>query len=225
MSQSPSLTTFVVGERLPWPDGFAAGDEARSYDPAIVYQTGFAKKCALRRISALGAIVRGELTNSPEQHVALELETGQRPPGTIAWQEGNETGIRFKEPVNLLALITRKLVSQPAERRALPRVELRCDAWIKDGDEFAGAVLRNISARGLQLQGDSLPAAGATISLFVEGLNIPAGEVVWRKDDLAGVELQHDLSWVSIIPWIRALVRLDPQSVPISATAEVRPSV
>lgn len=228
MPQSPSLTTFIVGERLPWPDGSAAGEAALPCDPAIVYQAGFAKKCALRRISALGAIVRGELSNAPEQVVALELETGQRPAGTIAWQDRDETGICFNEPVNLLALITRKLVSQPVERRAVPRVELRCDAWIKDGEEFAAATLRNISARGLQLEGDPLPAAGATISLFVEGLNIPAGEIVWRKDNLAGVELQHDLSWASIIPWIRALSRSDLQSgPPISATGhalEVRPS-
>ena len=94
----------------------------------------------------------------------------------------------------------------------MPRVEVRCDAWIKDGDEFAGATLRNISARGLQLEGDPLPPAGSIISLFVEGLNIPAGEIVWRKDNLAGIELQHDLSWAAIIPWIRSLLRAEGQS-------------
>jgi len=214
MPQTPSLTTFVVGDRLPWPESSVAGEQALPSDPAIVYQAGFAKPCTLRRISALGAIVRGELTNSPDECVALELETGQRPAGTIAWQDRDETGIAFKEPVNLVALITRKLVSQPVERRAVPRVELRCDAWIKDGDEFAAATLRNISARGLQLEGDSLPVAGATISLFVEGLNIPAGQIVWRKDNLAGVELQQDLSWASIIPWIRGLSRSEMTSGP-----------
>jgi hypothetical protein len=211
MSQSPSLTTFVVGDRLPWPEQSAVGDDSRPYDPATVYEAGFAKKCGLRKISALGAIVRGALDNAPDQSVALELQTGQRPPGTIAWQDGDEAGICFNEPVNVLALITRNLVSQPADRRAIPRVELRCDAWIKDGDEFAAASLRNISARGLQLEGEALPASGATISLFVEGLNIPAGQIVWRKDNLAGVELQHDLSWAYIIPWLRALVASQPQ--------------
>jgi hypothetical protein len=211
MSQSPSLTTFVVGDRLPWPEEAAVGDDSRAFDRAVVYEAGFAKECSLRKISALGAIVRGTLDNVPDQAVALELQTGQRPPGTIAWQTGGEAGISFKDPVNVLALITRNLVSQPAERRAIPRVELRCDAWIKDGDDFAAASLRNISARGLQLEGDALPVSGSTISLFVEGLNIPAGQVVWRKDNLAGVELQHDLSWAYIIPWLRALVAAQPQ--------------
>ena len=211
MSQSPSRTTFVVGERLPWPEESAVGEEALPYDSAVVYEAGLARQCSLRKLSALGALVRGELAHTPDQGVTLELETGQRPPGTIAWQDGGEAGIRFNGPVNLLALITRKLVSQPAERRAIPRVELRCEAWIKDGEQFAAAILRNISARGLMLEGESLPPAGATISLFVEGLNIPAGEVRWRKDNLAGVELQHDLGWAFIMPWIRALVRSQPQ--------------
>ena len=209
MSQLPSPTTFVVGERLPWPEESAVGDEPRPYDPAIIYEAGLAKKCALRRISALGAIVRGELAHTPEQRVTLELETGQRPSATIAWQDCGETGICFREPINLVALITRKLVSQPAERRAVPRVDVRCEAWIKDGQEFAAATLRNISARGVQLEGEPLPPPGTVISLFVEGLNIPAGEVVWRKGNLAGIELQHDLSWASLVPWIRAIVRAD----------------
>jgi hypothetical protein len=68
-------------------------------------------------------------------------------------------------------------------------------------------MLRNISARGLQIEGDDLPARGTFTSIFVEGLNIPPGEVVWVKGNLAGIELLDDLSWTSIIPWIREVGR------------------
>ena len=43
--------------------------------------------------------------------------------------------------------------------------------------------------------------------LFVEGLNVPSGEVVWSKGELIGVELLEELSWTSIIPWVRSTVR------------------
>jgi hypothetical protein len=43
--------------------------------------------------------------------------------------------------------------------------------------------------------------------VFVEGLNMPAGEVVWRQDNLAGIEIFEELSWTSIIPWVRAIVK------------------
>lgn len=68
-------------------------------------------------------------------------------------------------------------------------------------------MLRNISSRGLQLEGDELPAAGTFVSVFVDGLNMPSGEVVWRRDKLAGIEVIEELSWTSIIPWVRKIVK------------------
>ena len=100
------------------------------------------------------------MTQAPGEEVAVELATGQRPAGTIDWVAGGEAGIRFKQPIDMLALLNRKLVSQPGERRTMPRVELRCGVGIKWGINLAAATLRNISARGLQVEGDGLPPQG-----------------------------------------------------------------
>jgi len=149
----------------------------------------------------------GEVLNAPGEEVALELATGQRPAGTIEWARGGEAGIRFKQPIDMLALINRKLISQPSERRAMPRIELRCGLYVKWAANLEPATLRNISSLGLQLEGEALPPSGTFVGLFVEGLNVPPGEVVWRKVNLAGVELFEELSWTSIIPWIREVSR------------------
>ena len=89
----------------------------------------------------------------------------------------------------------------------MPRVELRCRLHLKWGGTVAPATLRNISAKSLQVEGDELPARGTFTSIFVEGLNVPPGEVVWTKGNLAGIELLEDLNWTSIIPWIREVGR------------------
>jgi hypothetical protein len=89
----------------------------------------------------------------------------------------------------------------------MPRVEARCAVHVKCGGQFWLAALRNISARGLQIEGEDLPAVGAYVSILVEGLNIPPGEVVWKRGKLAGIEVMDELSWTSIIPWVRTLVR------------------
>ena len=115
--------------------------------------------------------------------------------------------MRFKQPIDMLALINRKLISQPSERRAMPRIELRCGLYLKWCANLEPATLRNISARGLQLEGEALPPRGTFIGIFIEGLIVPPGEVVWRKDNLAGIELFEELSWTSIIPWIREVGR------------------
>jgi hypothetical protein len=93
----------------------------------------------------------------------------------------------------------------------MPRLEVRCLAHIKCGENFWPAMLRNISSGGLQLEGSEMPSVGAYVSLFVEGLNIPAGEVLWSKGELIGVELLEELSWTSIIPWVRNTIRKPPE--------------
>jgi len=95
---------------------------------------------------------------------------------------------------------------------ARKRIELRCGLYVKWAANLEPATLRNISSRGLQLEGEALPPQGTFVGLFVEGLNISAGEVVWRKDNLAGIELLEELSWTSIIPWIREIGRKEAKS-------------
>lgn len=207
MTESPSVTTFVVGDRLPWTDEASPSDEMGPFDPGVIHESGHRQDCLIRKISARGAMLRGSLKTKPGDHIAVELGTGQRQPGTIAWAERGELGICFDEPVDLVALLNRKLVSQTVERRTLPRVEIRCDAFVKFGETLASAMLRNISAGGLQLEAEDLPPVGTYVSVFLEGLNIPPGEVIWRRGKLAGIEVFEELSWTSIIPWIRSAIR------------------
>ena len=56
---------------------------------------------------------------------------GSAPAERSIGSTGDELGIRFNEPLDILALINRTLVSQPVERRSMPRVELRCAVHIK----------------------------------------------------------------------------------------------
>ncbi len=70
----------------------------------------------------------------------------------------------------MAALLNRKLVSLTPERRTMPRVEVRAPAYVKWSQSLSLAALRNISARGLQLEGEELPPIGTFVSVFVEGL-------------------------------------------------------
>ena len=211
MSDAPSVTTFVVGDRLPWSDDVSAPNERGPFDAAAIYQSGGRQDCEIRKISALGATVGSALTPALGDRVAIELVTGQRPAGKIAWARRGELGVRFEDSIDVVALLNRKLVSQTPERRTMPRIEVRCIAHLKCGGRFWPAMLRNISSGGLQVEAEELPANGTFVSVFVEGLNIPAGEVVWRSGNLAGVELFEELSWTSIIPWVRNAARKTAQ--------------
>lgn len=207
MSDLASVTTVVVGDRLPWPDDPSAGVERGPFDAAAIYHSGVRRDCVIRKISALGATIGSDLVPPLGERVAVEIATGQRPAGKIAWTGRGEIGVRFDDSIDVIALLNRQLVSQARERRTMPRLEVRATAHVKHGEQFRPATLRNISANGLQLEGDDLPVAGTFVSVFVDGLNIPAGEIVWARANLAGVELFEELNWSSIIPWVRGIVR------------------
>jgi hypothetical protein len=181
--------------------------EKGTFDSGVLIDSGSRTPCSIRKISALGATLITDQKKLAGSQVAVELVNGQRPSGTVDWADRRELGVRFDDSVDLLALINRTLVSQPVERRSMPRVELRCPVHVKYGEHFEPATMRNISARGLQIEGARLPSAGTYIAVFVEGLNIPAGEVVWSRDNLAGIEVFEELSWTSIIPWVRDVIR------------------
>ena len=207
MSATQSVTTFVMAAKLPWPDDAPPADALGVLDPVALIVGGERREGAIRKISALGATVRGVTGETPGAEVAVELATGQRPAGTIDWVACGEAGICFKQPIDMLALLNRTLISQPGERRTMPRVELRCHVGMKWGGSLAAATLRNISARGLQVEGDDLPPRDTFVSLFIDGLVVSAGEVVWRKGALAGIELMEELRWSSLMPWVREVGR------------------
>ena len=196
-----------MGDQLPWPEDASVVLEKGPFDPAAIYHSGIRRECEIRKISALGVTLCSDLEPALGEKVAVELATGQRAAGKIAWTGQNALGVRFDDSIDVIALLNRKLVSQTRERRTMPRLEIRCTAHLKSGEHFVPARVRNISARGLQLEGDDLPGIGTFVSVFVEGLNVPSGEVMWRQGSLAGIELIEELSWTSIIPWVRSVVK------------------
>lgn len=207
MTDNSSVTTVVVGDRLPWPDGPGAAIAKGPFDASAIYHSGIRRDCEIKKISALGVTLASDLAPALGDKVAVELATGQRAAGKVAWSEHGELGVRFEDSIDVIALLNRKLVSQTPERRTMPRLEVRCLAHIKCGANFWPAILRNISSGGLQLEGAEVPPVGTFVSVFVEGLTIPSGEVVWSRGELVGIELLEELSWTSIIPWVRSTVR------------------
>ena len=148
MTDAPSVTTFVVGDRLPWPD-----------DPS-----GFGEKGSIRRRhrSSFGGSRRNarsgksrRLGSTVEQRSdagARRASRGRACDRSAARRTNRldgrgELGVRFDDSIDMIALLNRKLVSQTPERRTMPRLEVRCPAHIKCGENFSPAMLRNISAR------------------------------------------------------------------------------
>lgn len=207
MATAYSATTFILDHQLPWASAGVDRQEEGPYDSGAIFDKGQRHACLLRAVSPTGVTVQSTRIHQAGQQLSVELPTGQRSASTVAWARNNEAGLAFAKSIDIVALINRSLINQAPERRAMPRVSVSCPALIKYGPNLDPVSLRNISPNGLQLQGAQLPAKGTFVSVLIEGLVVPAGEVVWRKGDLAGVELFEQLNWTSVMPWIRGLRR------------------
>src|SRR5690348_544959 len=133
MSNASSITTFVVGDRLPWQDDSPQPHDRGPFDGAAIYFSGERKDCEIRKISTLGVTVGSDVVPALGDRVSIEIATGQRPSGRIAWSRRGELGVRFDDSIDVVALLNRKLISQTPDRRTMPRLEVQCLAHIKCG--------------------------------------------------------------------------------------------
>src|SRR5690349_17239383 len=100
MADTPSVTTVVVGDHLPWPEESWAGDERGPFDSGTITVGGSRQACSIRKISALGVTVSSNLTPALGDCASIELATGQRAPGKVAWAGPNQLGIRFDDNID-----------------------------------------------------------------------------------------------------------------------------
>src|SRR5688572_21825547 len=115
-----SVTTYVVGDRLPWPDDDVARLGKAEFEPATLIGASGRQACAIHKISQSGVTVSGDALGAAGERATLELSNGQRCAARIDWSRGREVGLAFDDPLDIVALINRNLVSQPAERRTMP---------------------------------------------------------------------------------------------------------
>ena len=157
MTQASSNTIFVVENRLPWPDDSSALGEKGEFESRRADR--FRRSHAMLDPQDFGA--RRDARHRPENR---RRERGHA--GTRQWAAPGRNGrlgrpARIGHPFQRAAGRPRAdqptLVSQPVERRSMPRVELRCAVHIKYAEHYQPATMRNISARGLQIEGEGLP--------------------------------------------------------------------
>src|SRR3954451_11126016 len=103
MTDALSVTTVVVGDRLPWPDDLSPVAGKGPFDESAIYHSGVRHSCEIRKISSLGVTVASDLAPALGERVSVELATGQRAAGKIAWTDHGELGVRFEDSIDVIA--------------------------------------------------------------------------------------------------------------------------
>lgn len=194
-------TLFSLAEELP------AGDDGRednsNLQPGSLTRGSLREICFLRKITPLGAVLQIESKRRLGERLDLTLMTGERLAGTVIWVTDSELGLRFDEPADIFGLIARNLVRQPGDARRMPRIELRCQAWLDAGSRRDRVIVRNLSDGGARIDTRIPLVVHEQVVLALDGFRPVEAEVRWVDGGAAGLVFAPSLSWQELMPWLR----------------------
>lgn len=223
-------TVYSLSGDVPLADLAMDEQDEAVLQPGAVIIGSIRQVCLLRKISAGGAVLHVDTPAETGQRMELELETGEHLDGTIMWCRGSELGLRFDEPIDVLPILARALVSQPGERRRMPRVEVVCPALMESDGRTELVTIHDMSQGGAKIETPFELAQDQRITITPEGLRPIQGVVRWIRGNVAGLVFHPELAWQEMIPWLRARRHAPPadfhapaasQALPVAASAPV----
>ncbi|MCW3847646.1 PilZ domain-containing protein [Sphingomonas sp. LB-2] len=199
-----SSTIFSLNADLPTALPAPAEGYESALDSAILVGEERRILCRISRFTAAGATLRltVDALAEGEAHI-LELRNGQAIPGTIAWLGEGEAGFLFDAAMDVVGTLARNLAILPAERRRVPRVEVRQTVCLHRGNNVEFTRTRDISQAGVGIETGLALQEGDEVQLAFDGLRPIAGKVRWERDGLAGIAFNEELGWQMLMPWLR----------------------
>ena len=197
-------TVYSLSGEMPPVEGRSEEDPESSLKAGALVRGSIRQVCAVRRISAGGAVLHLDLPVEPGERLGLDLMSGQKLEGIVVARQGSEVGIRFDEPIDVFAIIARDIVSQPGERRRMPRVELACPALLETVSSSGLVTTRDVSQGGAKIATPIRLKPDEPVMITMEGFRPIEAIVRWAEDGVAGLAFEPELPWQELMPWLKA---------------------
>jgi hypothetical protein len=197
----------LAGELDPPPSG--ASDHAT---PATLALPDGARDCFVHRITSRGASLTVSGPVSHGDRATIELPFGLAAQGWIDGQDPAALAFRFDAPLDVVGALARCLAALPAERRQMPRIELRQRVCMRHSGQADFAWTRNLSPSGIGIETRAALAIGETVELTLDGLRPIVGEVRWAERGQAGIAFAEALGWQLLMPWLRKVADAAPRA-------------
>jgi hypothetical protein len=156
--------------------------------------------CLVRNVSAGGMLIRPYSPIAAGTAVTIELKHGETVSGVARWIEDGLVGIAFDQPIDVVALLTS---SEDGPQPRMPRIELKCTAWVREDADIYRTRALNISQGGMCVAGDSRLKVDADVIVSMAGLGPIAGLVKWKEDDRYGIGFNCVLAVTDLMGFLR----------------------
>jgi hypothetical protein len=164
--------------------------------------------CLIRNISAGGMMIRAYCEISPGTRLAVELKEGEPISGEAAWAENGLVGVTFDDRIEVLSLIG------PAEdgpRPRMPRIEVDCTAWVREGANVRRTKITNISQGGVCIDSPGELTLHANVIVTLVGMPPIPGVVRWRDANSYGIAFNRVLPLSDLVGWLQGQSAPDQQ--------------
>ncbi len=157
--------------------------------------------CLVKKVSKSGALIRAYSKLRAGQEVKLELK-GQHPiEGAVAWANGTDTRILFKQAIDVLQLLK---VGPGGPPPRMPQVDVRAFALIRQGAVVHRAVVHNISQGGISAQCKADLQIGEDAIVTLAGMAPSQGVVRWSGSGGCGITFNTVLGLPLLVDWLHA---------------------
>jgi len=157
--------------------------------------------CLVKNISAGGALIRAYCRLDADQALSIELKEQQPISGIVNWVKGSDAGITFDERVDVLELLKS---NGDGPRPRMPRVEVRCALFVREGATTSRATLVNISQGGLSIECEGSLAVNSEVTITLPGLPPQAAVVRWSEGSRYGISFNTVLPLAGLTGWLQS---------------------
>jgi hypothetical protein len=219
-------TIYSLSGDVPAADAGQESDDDVALWPGALTSGSVRRACSIRKLSAGGAILHCDHDVDIGERLELELMNGENLAGRVAWRRGSEVGLSFDTQIDVFAIIAQDIVSQPGERRRMPRVELVCSALLDVDGRTQAVTTRDVSQGGVKLDVPFALAPEQKVTVTLDGLRPVEGVVRWAAGTLAGIAFLPELRWQELMLWLKerrrnVYLHAGAQFAPARAAADV----
>ena len=157
--------------------------------------------CLVRNISGGGMMIRAYSAIDPGTRLSVELKEGEPISGEAMWAKDGLIGINFDEHFDVLSLIA---PADDGARPRMPRIEVSCTAWVREGAHMRRAKVANVSQGGIRVDTPAELTLRANVIVSLLGLSPVPGVVRWRDGNCYGIAFNHVLSLSDLVAWLQA---------------------
>jgi hypothetical protein len=156
--------------------------------------------CLIRNVSAGGMMIRAYSAIAPGTRLSIELKQGEAVEGFAQWAQDGLTGVEFESPIDIFSLL-----SPPgdAPRPRMPRIEVHCTAFVRQGADTHRTRVTNISQGGICVICPADLEVDAEVIVTIPGLAPIPGVVKWRSEGAVGISFNRVLALSELMEWLK----------------------